>query len=219
MTGLERIREWRRPVWEFNLFNRQQWVAEQARRIPPGARVLDAGAGPGQYRQLFAHCDYKAQDFAREPGTAGKYTPLDYESDITAIPVPDASFDAVICTEVLEHVPDPVAALAEMARILKPGGRLLLTAPLASYLHQEPYHYYGGYTPYWYRKFLPERGRDLRTSAQFSEPHSLHLDLTLHALLEELSVTGLAACTDQRVGAAPLAHAEHYDVYTVRRDC
>jgi hypothetical protein len=40
-----------------------------------------------------------------------------------------------------------------------------------------------------------------------------------HALLDELSATGLAACTDQRVGAAPLSHAEHYDVYTVRRDC
>jgi hypothetical protein len=40
-----------------------------------------------------------------------------------------------------------------------------------------------------------------------------------HALLDELSITGLAACTGQRVGAAPLARAEHYDVYTVRRDC
>ena len=40
-----------------------------------------------------------------------------------------------------------------------------------------------------------------------------------HALLDELSVTGLAACTAERVGASPLAHADHYDVYTVRRDC
>jgi len=40
-----------------------------------------------------------------------------------------------------------------------------------------------------------------------------------HALLDELSGAGVAACNEQRVGAAPLAHAEHYDVYTVRRDC
>jgi hypothetical protein len=40
-----------------------------------------------------------------------------------------------------------------------------------------------------------------------------------HALLDELSRTGLDACTDQHVGAAPLTHTEHYDVYTVRRDC
>jgi ubiquinone/menaquinone biosynthesis C-methylase UbiE len=76
---------------------------------------------------------------------------MDYVSDITAIPVEDASFDVVLCTEVLEHVPEPIAAVAEMARIVKRGGKILLTAPLASGLHQEPYHFYGGYTPHWYQ--------------------------------------------------------------------
>jgi hypothetical protein len=46
----------------------------------------------------------------------------------------------------------------EIARILAPGGRLLLTAPLGSGIHQEPYHFYGGYTPYWYRQFLHAAG-------------------------------------------------------------
>jgi SAM-dependent methyltransferase len=46
----------------------------------------------------------------------------------------------------------------ELARILRPGGVLLLTAPLGSGIHQEPYHFYGGYTPYWYQKFLAEAG-------------------------------------------------------------
>jgi hypothetical protein len=48
-----------------------------------------------------------------------------------------------------------------MARITKPGGRLFLTAPLGSGLHQEPYHFYGGYTDHWYRKFLTEFGCDV----------------------------------------------------------
>lgn len=160
---LNRFWRWRHRVWGFNIYNRRQWVAEQARRLPAGTRVLDAGAGIGQYRSLFGHCEYKTQDFAQEPATVGKYTPLDFECDITAIPVPDGAFDAVLCTEVLEHVPYPIEALKEMARILKPGGRILLTAPLPSYLHQEPFHYYGGYTPYWYQRFLPETGFELES--------------------------------------------------------
>jgi len=158
-----RFWRWRHRVWGFNEYNRRQWVAEQAARLPAGTCVLDAGAGIGQYRKFFAHCDYKTQDFGREPATIGKYTELDYESDITGIPVSDATFDVVICTEVLEHVPYPIDALKEMARIVKPGGRILVTAPLASYLHQAPYHYYGGYTPYWYRRFLPETGFELES--------------------------------------------------------
>ncbi|HTF56883.1 MAG TPA: class I SAM-dependent methyltransferase [Planctomycetota bacterium] len=147
-----------KSLLQFNQHNRDAWVAAQASRIPEGRRILDVGAGPGRYRHLFAHGEYRAHDFGREPGTIGQYTKLDYESDITAIPVPDGSFDAILCTEVLEHVPDPVRALREMARILRPGGRVILTAPLGSFLHQEPFHFYGGYTPHWYRKFLPECG-------------------------------------------------------------
>lgn len=148
-------------MYGFNTYNRRQWVESCASRLPAGARVLDAGAGVGQYRPLFAHCDYKAHDFAKEPMTVGHYTPLDYESDILAIPVPDESFDAVLCTEVLEHVPEPIKAVRELARILRPGGIMMLTAPLGCLLHQEPYHYYGGYTPYWYRRFLGEAGCDV----------------------------------------------------------
>jgi SAM-dependent methyltransferase len=158
---MSNFRRWRHHVWGFNIFNRREWVAAQAKKLPAGSRVLDVGAGPGQYRELFAHCEYRTQDFGQEPGTIGRYTKLDYESDITAIPVESASFDAILCTEVIEHVPDPVAAVREMARILKPGGRIFLTAPLASFLHQEPYQFYGGYTPYWYQKFLPEVGIDV----------------------------------------------------------
>lgn len=161
-TGWGCLLDWRRRVWGFNEYGRRQWVAAQAERIPPGARVLDVGAGIGQYRPLFAHCEYHAHDFGSEPDTIGKYTALDYQSDITAIPVGDRSFDVVLCTEVLEHVPEPIKAVTEMARILRPGGWLLLTAPLGSFLHQEPYHFYGGYTPHWYRRFLAQAGLEVK---------------------------------------------------------
>lgn len=152
------LRAWRRRTWAFNTERRREWVARHAAATPPGSRVMDVGAGIGQYRALFSHCDYRAQDFGIEPATTGLYTSLDYECDITAIPVPDASFDVVLCTEVLEHVPEPIRAVREIARILRPGGLLLITAPLGSHLHQEPYHFYGGYTPHWYQRFLPAAG-------------------------------------------------------------
>lgn len=147
----------------FNQRERDRWVAMHASQIRPGLRVLDVGAGSGRYRDLFAHCEYKTHDFGQEPSTLGGYTKLDYESDITDIPVPDGSFDMVLCTEVLEHVPEPIKAVQEIGRILKPGGRLLLTAPLGSFLHQEPYHFYGGFTPHWYLKFLPLAGFTVET--------------------------------------------------------
>jgi SAM-dependent methyltransferase len=152
---------WGQGVFEFNSVRRREWVESQAAEVPRGSRILDVGAGSGPYRGFFSHCEYFAHDFGQEPGTIGNYTKLDYESDITEIPVDDASFDVVVCTEVLEHVPEPIVALREMTRILRPGGKLLLSSPLGAYLHQEPYHFYGGYTPHWYRRFLDEAGLDV----------------------------------------------------------
>lgn len=155
-------------ISNFSSHVRTAWVAEKASGLAQDARVLDAGAGECQYRGLFAHCVYRAQDFAQYEGTPSglqtehwNYGTLDYVCDIAAIPVPDGEFDAVLCTEVLEHLPDPVSALKEFSRLLSPGGRLFLTAPLSSGLHQQPYHFYGGFTPHFYRKFLADCGLEI----------------------------------------------------------
>jgi SAM-dependent methyltransferase len=145
--------------YDYITLNRDAWARREAARIPAGSRVLDVGAGSCPYRAHFAHCVYQTQDFAAlsdEQLRDGGYGQIDYVSEITAIPVAAGSFDVVICTEVLEHVPDPIGAVMEMGRVLKPGGVLLLTAPLGSGIHQAPYHFYGGYTPFWYQRFLTE---------------------------------------------------------------
>lgn len=153
-------------IHNFNQRERDRWVAAMASSIRSGSRVLDVGAGTCPYRQLFAHCDYRTHDFKQYKGEklggTSEYGEIDYVSDIVDIPVPDASFDVLLCTEVFEHVPEPIRALEEMARIVKPGGRLLITAPLGSGLHQLPYHYYGGYTPYWYEHFAAKFGLEIR---------------------------------------------------------
>lgn len=212
MSELTPLRAWRRRTWAFNTERRREWVARLAASLPAGSRVLDVGAGIGQYRHFFAHCEYRAHDFGLEPATAGQYTRLDYRSDITAIPVPDGSFDAVLCTEVLEHVPEPILAIREMARILRTDGHLLITAPLGSHLHQEPYHFYGGYTPHWYERFLPAAGCDVRSiesncgffsffgqeAQRFSEylrpSHTRQLGTARSALLSMLWLVTLPAC-------------------------
>jgi SAM-dependent methyltransferase len=148
-------------VYNFNNINRNDWIKRQAESLPEGSWVLDAGAGSCPYRSFFSHCDYKTQDFTGledEQLSYGKYGNIDYVCDISEIPVEDASFDAILCSEVLEHVADPISVIKEFARILKPGGKLILTAPLGSGLHQEPFHFYGGYTEFWYEKFLSEAG-------------------------------------------------------------
>lgn len=145
--------------WWPDAYQRDQFVRAEAAKLPPGSRVLDAGAGASKYRELFAHCQYETQDFCQYQGGLVKYVrPIDHVCEITRIPLPDRSLDAILCTEVLEHVPQPMEVLGEFSRLLKPGGKLLLTTPVGSWLHMEPYHFYNGYTPYWFEHWLPRQG-------------------------------------------------------------
>jgi len=145
--------------WFPEAWARDGWIKAEAAKLPAGNRVLDAGAGASKYRPFFAHCRYETQDFCQYEGPLVKYVePIDHVCEITRIPLPEASLDAILCTEVLEHVPNPMAVLNEFSRLLKPGGRLLLTVPVFSRLHMEPYHYYSGFTHHWYRHWLPEGG-------------------------------------------------------------
>jgi SAM-dependent methyltransferase len=155
-------------IINFSAYLRDEWFANKASSIFSGAMVLDAGAGQGRYKPLLSHARYHAQDFAQYEGESKgplqeswDYAPLDYVCDITKIPVDSATFDVVICTEVIEHVPDPISALKELSRVTKIGGRLLLTAPLGSGVHQDPYHFYGGFSPSFYRKYLVEFGYEI----------------------------------------------------------
>lgn len=137
-------------------FRMRNFVQQAARRgTSKDFRVLDAGAGRAPYRDLFDHVTYETADFAQVPRR--RYPSIDYVCDLTEIPVPDGSYDLVLCTQVLEHVPDPVGVLREFHRVLKPGGQAWLTAPLFFAEHQRPYDYFR-YTRYAWRRMARESG-------------------------------------------------------------
>ncbi|WP_435019890.1 class I SAM-dependent methyltransferase [Tundrisphaera sp. TA3] len=118
-------------------------------RLLPACRgvVLDVGAGAQPYRSLVGPAaTYRAIDDARALSNFGYSIPdtTYYEGD--RWPVEDRSVDVVLCTETLEHVADPATFLAEGARCLKPGGRLVMTVPFAARWHYIP-HDYWRFTP------------------------------------------------------------------------
>lgn len=154
-------------VGTHNQVVREAWLEKTLKQIPAGSRILDAGAGELQYKLFCPHLKYVAQDFGQYDGQGnaeglqmGNWdnTRIDIVSDITNIPEPDASFDAVMCVEVFEHLPEPIKAIHEFARLLKPGGHLILTAPFCSLTHFAPYHFYTGYNRYFYETHLPANG-------------------------------------------------------------
>jgi SAM-dependent methyltransferase len=128
------------------------WLTQAAASAPPGSRVLDAGAGEAPYRHLFDHVRYESADFEE---VAKPYAEQTYTCDLASIPVEDGRFDRVICSQVLEHVPEPTAVLRELRRVLRPGGELWLSAPLFYEEHERPFDFYR-YTQYAWKRFASE---------------------------------------------------------------
>jgi SAM-dependent methyltransferase len=150
--------------------NRNFWLRSVLAKVPNGLRILDAGAGQLRNKPLCQHLIYVSQDVCQYEGhgdSQGLQTGvwdtsgIDLVCDIVDIPEPDASYDVILCSEVFEHLPDPLKALDEFKRLLKPGGKLILTAPFASFVHFAPYHFATGFSKYWYEYHLPPRDFDI----------------------------------------------------------
>jgi len=168
-------------ITEFGTENentREGWIRDVLTQIPAGLKILDAGAGDQHHKQWCSHLEYVSQDSAQYDGKGNgvgfhtgtyEYGKLDIYSDIVAIPREDKSFDAVLCTEVLEHIPNPEEAIKELSRLLKPKGRLILSAPFNSLTHFAPQHFVTGFNIYWYANILPKYGLKLIFSAAYGD--------------------------------------------------
>ncbi len=135
--------------------------------------VLDVGAGAHPYRPLLpAGSRYRAIDTAAAHAAFGYDLPDTEYFEGNRWPVEDAVVDVVLATETLEHVPDPATFLAEAGRVLRPGGRIVLTVPFAARWH---------YIPHDYWRFTPSSLRSMLEAAGFA-------DVVVHARGNEATV-------------------------------
>ena len=142
------------------------WVVRKmvAKYATPNAPILDAGCGTGlNLRHLPAGStgvDINPRNVELLKTRLPNHTVI--EGDVEALPFADGSFGTVLCTEVIEHIPDPSAALAEYRRVLQPGGVLIGSVPARSAIwklrflsstcpHSEPFH----------NEYLPNEVREM----------------------------------------------------------
>lgn len=141
-----------------------QWLLGR-RKLPQGlgkarGRILDIGAADKWVLPLLGGgVDYVALDF---PVTGrGLYgSRPDIYADGSALPFADACMDGVICFEVLEHVSDPALVVAEIARVLRPGGSAWISMPFLYPLHDAP-HDFQRYTEFGLRRDIARAGLEL----------------------------------------------------------
>lgn len=142
---------------------REIWVNEILRELKTESNsqvLLDVGAGLQPYRNVAIDLGYNyvSHDFAQySPDTAKsngmqnnswEYPFTDLVCDITKIPT--GKYDLILCTEVLEHVPDPVSAFDTMFELLASEGLLVITVPIVSFMHQAPFYFSAGLSPQWF---------------------------------------------------------------------
>ena len=132
-TDIRRARPWHRYRHHIRTLPARLEALSRDLAVPPGGRVLDYGCADVPYRGFFGpDVEFVAADLPGNP-----HATLTLNPD-TTVPVPDGSFDAVLSTQVLEHVADPAAHLAECFRVLRPGGRLLLSTHGIFIYHPDP---------------------------------------------------------------------------------
>lgn len=170
------LRQRLRALWKHTVLNPyylehrllRDGIAAEAGAL--SGRLLDVGCGDRPYAPLipgaarYVGIEHPGAVMNVEPALRASFARVrelvDAFADAQEIPFADASFDSVLCTEVLEHVADPAAVAREIRRVLRPGGRALLTVPFLAELHQVPYDF-RRFTIFGIRRLLEEAGLEV----------------------------------------------------------
>lgn len=135
------------------------WLARALATVRPFARgeLLDVGCGDAPYRGYFDVSRHVTLDW---PNTLHRRDFIDVYASAEALPFAARAFDTVLCTEVLEHLRDPRAAVAEAARVLRPGGHYLVSVPFLYGVHEQPWDF-SRFTEHGLRHVLESAGFDV----------------------------------------------------------
>jgi SAM-dependent methyltransferase len=132
------------------------WISELRKK----STVLDIGAGTRPFLEVCRKNElkYLSHDFNQYVPSSLNiglqsfgYMASDHDFIFDISDLPTNITDNAFCTEVLEHVPDPVIALKSCMGAVKNGGSLLITVPLFSFIHQAPYYFSAGLSPWWFK--------------------------------------------------------------------
>ena len=157
------------------------------RKLAPrlSGRLLDFGCGRKPYENLFNVDEYIGIDM-EQTGHEHKNSKIDVYYDGKNIPFPDESFDSVFCSEVFEHVFNLDEIITEIRRVMKPGGKILITVPFLWNEHEVPYDF-GRYSSYGI-KYLLEKHEfeilDLQKSGNFARVNCQMTALYFYSIID-----------------------------------
>jgi len=132
-------------------------VYERALKTHARGVLLDLGCGKVPLYQVYK--DYVSDNICVDwKNTFHKNAYLDFECDLnTGVPLPDQQFDTILVTDLMEHILNPDIVWKDIARLLKPRGRIIMGVPFFYWIHEEPYDYFR-YTEYKLRSFCDNNG-------------------------------------------------------------
>ena len=141
--GPDKGTAWRRSNWRF--------LNQEVKELSSEAKILDVGAGHGDFADIFEGRQYYSLDIV-------PYAEVDLVVDLgQTIPFKKDTFDAVVLMNVLEHVYENRKLLQNIAKIVKPGGKVILTVPFLLKVHQAPFDF-SRVTPYYLKNMAAEAG-------------------------------------------------------------
>lgn len=153
-------------------------------------RLLDLGCGPVPYWPIYR--ELVTENYCVDwPDSLHENVHLDLAVDLNqAIPLPDQSFDTILCTDVLEHIHQPQQLLGEMARLLKPGGKALITTPFLYRIHEEPHDYFR-YTEFAFQAMTRKAGLEIVHLVAYGGYPDVLLDLLFKGLQNHRRLLGV----------------------------